>query len=261
MTDPLATPVAPAPPASPTPVVSPATELTPVASYLHTFLIVLLMCAVGIMSMLSFQRGRAPAGPLALYLPTIVWLWSLTLLVYAGVRRSGTRLRDVFGRTWQSFDDVLMDFGVAAGFWIAAMMILYVVGTLLMKLTGTPAPKTIPTELQLLAPQGALGFALWFVLSISAGICEEFVFRGYLQRQFGALARNAGAGIVISALVFSVGHLYEGGLKAIVIGVFGILLGTLAHLRRSLAPGMIAHAWHDIFAGALLYLLPRVLPH
>jgi len=248
-------------PVQPPPAMSRAAELTPVASYLHTFLIVLLMCAVGVMSMLSFKSGRAPAGPLALYIPTIIWLWSLTGLVYAGVRRHGFRVRDVFGQKWQSFDDALMDVAFAAAFWIAAMTILYAVSRLLMALLHQPTPKSIPTELQALAPQGALGFALWLALSISAGICEEFVFRGYLQRQFGALARNAGAGIVLSALVFSVGHLYEGGVKAIVIGVFGILLGVLAHLRRSLAPGMIAHAWHDIFAGALLYLLPRMLAH
>jgi membrane protease YdiL (CAAX protease family) len=141
------------------------------------------------------------------------------------------------------------------------MTVLYAMSRLLMYLLHQPTPKTIPTELQALAPQGALGFALWFALSISAGICEEFVFRGYLQRQFSALTANAAAGIVLSAVVFSVGHLYEGGVKAVVIGVFGILLGTLAYLRRSLAPGMIAHAWHDIFAGALLYLLPRLLAH
>jgi hypothetical protein len=224
-------------------------------------LIVLLMCAVGVMSMLSFKSGRTAAGPMALYIPTIIWLWSLTLLVYAGVRRRGVRLRDVFGQTWQSFDDALMDLAFAAAFWIGAMTVLYAISRLLMYLLHQPTPKTVPTELQALAPQGALGFALWLALSISAGICEEFVFRGYLQRQFTVLARNAAAGIVLSALVFSVGHLYEGGVRAIVIGVFGILLGVLAHLRRSLAPGMIAHAWHDIFAGVLLYLLPRLIPH
>jgi uncharacterized protein len=257
VSEPLAAPATPVPP----PLAPLEQEYRPVARYLHTFLIVLLMCAVGVMSMLSFKSGRAPAGPMALYIPTIIWLWSLALLVYAGVRRHGLRVRDVFGNTWRSFDDLLMDLAVAAGFWVAAMTVLYAVSRVLMYLLKQPTPKTIPTELQALAPQGALGFALWLVLSISAGICEEFVFRGYLQRQFTALARNAGAGIVLSALVFSVGHLYEGGVKAIVIGIFGILLGVLAHARRSLAPGMIAHAWHDIFAGALLYLLPRMLPH
>jgi hypothetical protein len=108
-----------------------------------------------------------------------------------------------------------------------------------------------------LAPQGLSGIGLWIVLSLTAGICEEFVFRGYLQKQFIALTKNVPVGIVLSAAVFMVGHLYEGMLTAVVIAVFGILLGTLAHMRRSLAPGMIAHAWHDIFSGVLLALLTQ----
>lgn len=234
-------------------------EWKPVASYLHTSLIVLLLCAVGVMSMLTLQHSHGTASTTSLYIQTIIWLWVLSLFVYFGLRRRGTRLRDIFGQTWQSFDDALMDIGIFVGFWIAAMLILVGANAVLMKITGTPAPKTIPSELQMLAPKGAMGFALWLVLSVSAGICEEFVFRGYLQRQFSALARNAAAGIVLSAIVFSVGHLYEGVLKAAVIGVFGILLGTLAYARRSLAPGMLAHAWHDIFAGLLLYVLPHWL--
>ena len=243
MSEPLAAPAAPAP------VMPTGSPWKPVASYLHTFLIVALLCAVGVMSMLTLQRGGAAVKATSLYIQTIIWLWVLSLLVYFGLRRRGTRLRDIFGNTWQSFDDALMDIGVFVGFWIAAMVILVGANAVLMKLTGTAAPKSIPTELQMLAPKGALGLSLWLILSVSAGICEEFVFRGYLQRQFSALARNAAAGIVLSAMVFSVGHLYEGIVKAGVIGVFGILLGTLAYARRSLAPGMLAHAWHDIFAG------------
>jgi len=253
VTEPLASP------AAPVPVMPTGSPWKPVASYLHTFLIVALLCAVGVMSMLTLQRGGAAVKATSLYLQTIIWLWALSLLVYFGLRRHGTRLRDIFGQTWQSFDDALMDIGIFVGFWIAAMAILVGANAILMKITGTPAPKSIPTELQMLAPKGALGLSLWLILSVSAGICEEFVFRGYLQRQFSALARNAAAGIVLSALVFSVGHLYEGIVKAGVIGVFGILLGTLAYVRRSLAPGMLAHAWHDIFAGLLLYVLPHWL--
>src|SRR5436305_558859 len=38
-----------------------------------------------------------------------------------------------------------------------------------------------------LRPQNTLEVALWIAVSITAGICEEIVFRGYLQRQLGAL--------------------------------------------------------------------------
>jgi hypothetical protein len=245
------------PTASPQPLTYPE-ERRPLASYWHTAMIIFLMVAVGLMSAHSFKTGRAPAASsIALYIPTIIWLWSLSLIVYAGVRYRGNRISDVFGRTWKNFDDVLMDFIVAFGFWFAVVIVLVSLKLLLMHATGTPAPKSLPTEMRALAPQGLSGIGLWIVLSLTAGICEEFVFRGYLQKQFIALTKNVPVGIVLSAAVFMVGHLYEGLLTAVVIAVFGILLGTLAHVRRSLAPGMIAHAWHDIFSGVLLALLTQ----
>jgi hypothetical protein len=232
-------------------------ERKPLASYWHTAIIVLLMAGVGVMSAHSFKGGRGVVSPLALYIPTIIWLWSLSLIVYAGVRHRGNRIADLFGRTWKNFDDVLMDFVVAFGFWFGVMVVLVSLKLLLMHITGTPMPKGVPTEMRSLAPQGLSGIGLWILVSLTAGLCEEFVFRGYLQKQFIALTKNVPLGIVLSAAVFTIGHLYEGMLSALVIGVFGILLGTLAHVRRSLAPGMIAHAWQDIFSGVLLALLTQ----
>ncbi len=37
----------------------------------------------------------------------------------------------------------------------------------------------------------------------------------------------------------------------ITITVYGALFGLLAWWRRSLRPGMIAHAWTDIFSGVI----------
>lgn len=236
-----------------------AQEIKPVASYVHTFFIVLLMMGVGLMSAASFKKGTAPTNPLLLYVPTIIWLWSLALLTYMGMRFRGTPLREVFGRTWQSFDDFLMDIVIAAGFWLGAFGVVILLAVLFNALTHTPRPTTLPPEFQALAPRGVGGILTWIALSITAGICEEFVFRGYLQRQFAALTRSAIGGIILSAGIFSVGHLYEGVSKAIVIGVFGMLLGILAHMRRSLSPGMIAHTWHDVFSGFLLSILGRVV--
>jgi hypothetical protein len=234
-------------------------EIKPVASYLHTLFIVLLMVGVGMMSAASFKKVPTHTNPLALYIPTIIWLWSLALLTYVGMRFRGTPLREVFGRTWQSFDDFLMDIVVAAGFWLAAFGVIVLLALIFNALAHTPKPTALPPEFQALAPRGVAGIITWMVLSVTAGICEEFVFRGYLQRQFSALTRNAVGGIILSACVFSIGHLYEGAVKAVVIGVFGMLLGILAHARRSLAPGMIAHTWHDVFSGFLLSIITRVV--
>jgi membrane protease YdiL (CAAX protease family) len=248
--------------AQPQPPVIEKPEFKPLASYLHTVIVVGLMIGVGVMSAISFQQGKAPTDPIALYIPTIIWLWSLAAIVYAGIRYRGNTLRDTFGRTWKYFDDALMDFSVAAGFWVAVFALLIVLAysfnAIHTKITGTPTPTTIPAELNALTPRGPAGYILWIVLSFTAGFCEEYVFRGYLQKQFIALTKSVGGGIVLSALIFSVGHLYEGAVKAAVIGIFGVTLGLLTHYRRSLAPAIIVHVWHDLFAGLLLVLLPHL---
>ena len=42
-----------------------------------------------------------------------------------------------------------------------------------------------------IAPHTYLEAGIFVLLSVFAGLFEEIIFRGYLQRQFGALANNA----------------------------------------------------------------------
>jgi membrane protease YdiL (CAAX protease family) len=92
---------------------------------------------------------------------------------------------------------------------------------------------------------------LWIALSVTAGICEEAIFRGYLQPQFMALTRNAPAGILLAAVVFGAAHAYQGYKMIILIAFYGAMFGGLAYWRGSVRPGMIAHAWQDSLNGVL----------
>ena len=91
--------------------------------------------------------------------------------------------------------------------------------------------------------------------SVTAGICEETIFRGYLQRQFMALTKSAPAGILFSAAAFGVVHAYQGFRMVILIGLYGAMFGILAYCRGSIRPGMIAHAWQDSLNGVLAALV------
>jgi membrane protease YdiL (CAAX protease family) len=131
----------------------------------------------------------------------------------------------------------------------------------------TPAAKllesrTIPIEpsqqealraLKMLAPDGAREMAVWALLCVLVGFCEELIFRGYLQRQCMALARgNVVAGIAMSAAVFGSAHAYQGPRNMVLLAVFGALFGVLAWTRGSLRAGMMAHGWHDLCAGVAI---------
>jgi membrane protease YdiL (CAAX protease family) len=86
------------------------------------------------------------------------------------------------------------------------------------------------------------------VSAISAGICEEIGFRGYMQRPIEQ-RHCAPIAILISSLFFMALHLTKAwatpGMVPIVFGA-GVLLGFLAWSSQSLIPGMIGHIVMDI---------------
>ena len=98
-------------------------------------------------------------------------------------------------------------------------------------------------------PRDPLEVAVWIALSLTAGFCEEAIFRGYLQAQFRALTGSAFVAVVLQAVIFGVSHGYQGLRNVMVITVYGTVFGALAVWRKSLKPGMILHAWTDVFGG------------
>jgi hypothetical protein len=107
-----------------------------------------------------------------------------------------------------------------------------------------------------LAPENGVEIAAWVLLCVLAGLAEELVFRGYLQRQFTAWAGGARAvGVVISSLAFGAAHGYQGVRNMVLLAVFGVLFSLLAIFRGSLRAGIFAHSWHDLIAGLTVALL------
>ena len=195
-------------------------------------------------------RSRVP-----LYLFTICF--ELILLAYVwflGVRRSGTRFADVIGGRWARAADVWRDTGVAFVFWLVVVVFLALVGHVLGE---NPHAKK---ALVVMLPRGALEILLWISLSFVAGFCEEFIFRGYLQKQFFAITGINGVAIAGQALVFGVAHGYQGIKGMISITIYGALFGILAIVRKSLRPGMIQHSMQDSFAGIALSLIAKYRP-
>ena len=86
------------------------------------------------------------------------------------------------------------------------------------------------------------------VSAISAGVCEETGFRGYMQRPIEE-CYGAVIAIFISTVFFTVVHLNKAwSLVAMVPIVFGagLLLGLLAWSSQSLIPSIIGHVIMDI---------------
>src|SRR5262249_25679844 len=151
--------------------------------------------------LMPFAARQAPAAPArdhaAQYLTLISMEWLLFLFAWRGLRARGTRVADIVSSRWRSARDVAVTPAGAGGFFLAANGALELVK---LGLAGQAAEAGRTRAL--LAPHGPLEILLWCALSASAGFCEEFVFRGYLQRQLAGLTASPLRGAALSALLF-----------------------------------------------------------
>jgi membrane protease YdiL (CAAX protease family) len=97
-------------------------------------------------------------------------------------------------------------------------------------------------------PTRQLQYLACVVSALSAGVCEEIGFRGYMQRP---IEKRHGPflAILISSVLFTLLHLTKGwaliGMVPIVFGA-GLLLGTLARASGTLWFGILGHWVMDI---------------
>lgn len=234
-----------------TPVETPQSARKPtVAGTVHT---IVALCIIAVWATWGYFRFNSPsfgAHPqrAVRYVLLILWEWSFVAYIAWGALRNGTSLENLVGGKWATAKDVFKDIAISLGFWITALVVLAATAIgIHVQRTGEAA--------RILLPQTHLDVFLWVLTSLTAGICEEIIFRGYLQRQFCAWVGTIPAGVVLSAAVFGAVHLYQGGKQAIVVAMYGVLFGILAEMRQSLRPGMIAHAWHDSIVGLLVRLI------
>ena len=221
----------------------------PVAPAWHTALLAALFLGVAVSGALFQRHAQSAPGMMRthpnvipLYLSLIAMEWGLFVYVWkAGLRRTGTKVSQIIGGRWACAKDVFVDLGLAAGVWAVWMLIEKGWDRLL----GASHAASIQTYL----PQRAIEILLWIIVSISAGICEEFVFRGYFQKQFEAYTHIKWLALILQSVLFGVSHGYQGVQACAQIAVFGSLFGGLALWRKSLRPGMMAHAWSDILSG------------
>lgn len=101
-----------------------------------------------------------------------------------------------------------------------------------------------------------LGF---IVLSCSAGVGEELVFRSFLIPAVTDATGSVVAAVALSSMAFGLVHAYQrigGGFRAALLGAV-LALPLLA--TGSVIPSMIAHAGYDILIGLWLgrWLVPR----
>jgi uncharacterized protein len=225
-----------------------------IAPVWHTFLLVLLILGLSATSYFLTRRsvlsGRMSGeARLIIYLVTVVEEWGLAAYVYLAMRRRGVTVRKAVNARWSNARAVWRDLGIAL-LVLAGFFAIEGLGSVVFHGQMAAASRT----LEQLTPHTVLELIVWIVLSISAGFCEEFVFRGYLQEQSRRITGSAAAGVTIQALLFGAGHGYQGWALMVTIFFIGLFFGGIVAWRKSLAPTMLTHGAADTIGGVGAFL-------
>ena len=96
----------------------------------------------------------------------------------------------------------------------------------------------------------------WMALAVSAGMCEEFIFRGYL---IWVLQPALGLWIAAAAslIVFAAAHAYQGAKGVVAVGVVGGLFTLIVLVFGSLVPAIAVHILGDAGEGLVAWLALR----
>ena len=225
-----------------------------------------LLIGVGVVAM-GFLAQHAPNGgssasggqlashssAIPIYLTLMAMDWALFYYCWAAVHHHGGGLATLSGGRWTSWKSLAVDMAIALPFWLLWEGVATGTHWLVSGASGHGSAKTVDS----LLPRSLTEILVWIALSVTAGICEELAFRGFLQQQFHALSGNIVVAVAAQGLVFGLFHSYQGWRNVAVISVLGALYGALAAWRRNVRANILVHAWGDVWEGWLKFVVWR----
>ena len=143
------------------------------------------------------------------------------------------------------------------GLGVAALLILLLVfqrRAILKRPSACEKVRTSLLKMETLLPHTTAEHRLFWLVSLTAGICEETLYRGFLLWYLSAWMGPV-AGVVLSSLIFGLGHIYLGVAHVPKTAIVGLFFAGVAIASGSLWPAMLLHAAIDWNSGELSYRL------
>src|SRR5258708_21960779 len=173
---------------------------------------------------------------LVLYAVTIAFQWMLVGVV-----------------VWRAFARglTLQAMGLGAQSWVGTVSV-GVLGAVLIgglqwlnlrrigKMDGE-APELLRKLANRLLPVNLLEYLPYSALAITAGVCEELVYRGFGIAALSQAGLTLRLVVVLSSILFGLPHAYQGRSGIVSTGIFGVLLAISRLCLSSFVPVIICH--------------------
>lgn len=157
----------------------------------------------------------------------------------------------------RSYSDLGLGLELGGGTWVGAVFAISAAGLLILqtKLVLSDPEKVdcvrkAVRPLEHFMPHSQKEGSTFAALSVTAGICEELIYRGFLIAYLGAFV-GLWMAVLLSTLVFGLGHAYQGFKGVLKTGGVGLVMAGLYVLTGSLWVPMILHAVVDLNSGYL----------
>ncbi len=187
---------------------------------------------------------------MTLYRRIFAWEWGMTIVLVA--------MWFLFGRTAADMGLVpIAGLVPVAGYALAGIWCVLMVLQMQSVVTTAESRASMREKfgwLSFLTPTTAPERRAFNAVSVTAGICEEVIYRGYLMAYFVALFEwPLWSAAILSSVVFGIAHMYQGPAGILRTGLMGGAFAGLYLLTGSIWAPILVHAVMDMTAGHIGY--------
>ena len=219
-------------------------EQPPPPGRAYQFMEVLAFIALVVLSMVLSSLWVGPLQFTSIATAIIIRDLALVVVILLLLRRHREPVAQLGWNFRNGFKDVILGLLLFVPFTFGADLLDGWLRTVGFSAPGKPLPA-------FLAAKGPGEIVLAFCLVAVVALAEETIFRGYLMLRFRAVTRSAGVAVVLSAVLFALGHGYEGSAGVVTVEVMGLVFALVYLWRGSLAAPIIMHFLQD-FIGIVL---------